>query len=129
MKMKKAIDYIRTKIQENKDNAMKLLSLTTVAIHQGGLEAIANSLEGLFTVITLLCWAFVGIKLLSGYGLISLPFASRMMKEKGHREAEESIGISLLIAIGVTLITIVISILKTGFQGTEIKINEPQWNK
>jgi len=125
MKIEKAIDYIRAKIQENKDNAMKLLSLTTIAIQQGGLEAIANSLQGLFTAITLLCWAFVGIKLLSGYGLISLPFASRQMKEKGHREAEESIGVSLLIAIGVTLITVILSIVKQGFPN----INEPQWNK
>jgi hypothetical protein len=122
MKMEKAIDYIRTKIQENKDNAIKLLSLTTVAIHQGGLEAIANSLQGLFVGITLLCWAFVGIKLLTGYGLLSLPFASRMMKERGHREAEESIGVSLLIAIGVTLITIIISIVGTGFN-----VNQPPW--
>jgi len=125
MKMEKAIDYIRTKMQENKDNAMKLLSLTTIAIQQGGLEEIAKSLQGLFAGITLLCWAFVGIKLLSGYGLISLPFASRSMKEKGHREAEESIGVSLLVAIGVTLITIILSIVKTGYQN----IQEPQWNK
>jgi len=123
--MKIEIDYIRTRVQENKDNAMKLLSLTTIAIQQGGLEAIANSLQGLFVGITLLCWAFVGIKLLTGYGLISLPFASRSMKEKGHREAEESIGISLLIAIGVTLITVILSIVKAGFPN----IQEPQWNK
>jgi len=123
--MKKAIDYMRKKVQENKDNTMKLLSLTTVAIQQGGLEAIANSLQGLFVGITLLCWAFVGIKLLSGYGLISLPFASRSMKERGHRESEESIGVSLLIAIGVTLITVIVSILRQGFPEAQ----QPQWNK
>ena len=125
MKMKKAIEIIRKTIEENKDNALKMLSLTTIAIHQGSLEAIANTLQGFFVGITLICWAFVGIKLLSGYGLLSLPFASRMMKERGHREAEESIGISLLIAIGVTIITVILSILsQAGFQ-----VQQPSWNK
>jgi len=122
--MKNAINFIRKTIEENKENAMNLLSFGAVAMHQG-LEAIANTLQGLFVGITLLCWAFVGIKLLSGYGLISLPFASRSMKERGHREAEESIGISLLIAIGVTIITIIISLLQAGFPQAQ----EPQWNK
>ena len=126
MKIEKAIDYIRTKIQENKQKALNLLSLAVISLQQqggqGGLVTIANNLQGLFTAITLLCWAFVGIKLLSGYGLLSLPFASRMMKERGHREAEESIGVSLLIAIGVTLITIIISIVGTGFE-----VNQPPW--
>jgi hypothetical protein len=127
MKMKKAIDYIRTKIQENKDNAIKLLSLTTIAIQQTELENLANTLQGFFTVITLLCWAFVGIKLLSGYGLISLPFASRMMKERGHRESEESIGVSLLIAIGVTLIYAIITMM--GNAGIKVKMPPESWNK
>jgi amino acid transporter len=129
MKIEKAIDYIRTKVQENKQKALNLLSLAVVFLQQqgqqggqGGLETIANNLQGLFTAITLICWAFVGIKLLTGYGLLSLPFASRMMKERGHRESEESIGASLLIAIGVTLITIIISIVGTGF-----KVNQPPW--
>ncbi|MFH7859949.1 MAG: hypothetical protein QXR03_03015 [Candidatus Aenigmatarchaeota archaeon] len=124
MKIKKAINFIRETIEENKSNAMNLLSLGVIAMHQG-LEAIANTLQGLFVGITLLCWAFVGIKLLSGYGLISLPFASRSMKEKGHREAEESVGISLLIAIGVTLITIIISLLQSGFPQAQA----PQYSK
>jgi len=124
MKIKKAIEKMKSFIDENKGNAMNLLSLGAVAMHQG-LEAIANSLQGLFVGITLLCWAFVGIKLLSGYGLISLPFASRTMKEKGHKEAEESIGVSLLIAIGVTLITVIISLLQQGFPQAQA----PQWNK
>ncbi|MEO0153693.1 MAG: hypothetical protein ABIL24_08370 [candidate division WOR-3 bacterium] len=122
--MKNAINFIRKTIEENKENAINLLSFGAVTMHQG-LEAIADTLQELFVGITLLCWAFVGIKLLSGYGLISLPFASRSMKERGHREAEESIGVSLLIAIGVTLITIIIGILsKSG-----ISVQEPKWSK
>ena len=77
-------------------------------------EAIAENLMGYVAGISWLIWGFLSLRILYGYGILSLPWTSRGMKESGHREVEQSISMAVPVAIGLLIFNVILTILAWG---------------